>query len=77
MQVTLLDNKEKTGFLPLILQAEKEIFRETAQFLKSTHTTGEFAAFQSKMAQKALVTLKSIGGSVVGQSIIDRESNNL
>jgi hypothetical protein len=58
MQVTLLDNKEKTGFLPLILQTEKEIFRETAQFLKSKHTTGEFAAFQSKMAQKALEVLE-------------------
>jgi hypothetical protein len=64
MQVTFLDNQEKTGFLPLILKTEKEIFRETAQFLKSKHTTGEFAAFQSKMAQKALGTLRSIGGSV-------------
>lgn len=60
MQVTLLDNKEKTGFLPLLLQTEKEIFQETAQFLKSKHTTGEFAAFQDKMAQKALEVLKSI-----------------
>lgn len=60
MQVTLLDNKEKTGFLPLILKTETEIFQETAQFLKSKHTTGEFAAFQSKMAQKALETLERI-----------------
>jgi hypothetical protein len=60
MQVTLLDNKEKTGFLPLILKTEKEISRETAQFLKSKHTTGEFAEFQSKMAEKALETLKRI-----------------
>lgn len=60
MQVTLLDNKEKTGFLPLILKTEKEIFRETAQFLKTTHNAGEFAAFQSKMAQKALEVLKRI-----------------
>ncbi|UCH93313.1 MAG: hypothetical protein JSV88_23960, partial [Candidatus Aminicenantes bacterium] len=60
MQVTLLDNKEKTGFLPLILKTEKKIFQETAQFLKSTHPAEEFAAFQDKMAQKALETLKSI-----------------
>jgi hypothetical protein len=60
MQVTLLDNKENTGFLPLILKTEKEIFQETALFLKSKHTAGEFAAFQDKMAQKALEVLKSI-----------------
>jgi hypothetical protein len=60
MQVTLLDNKEKKGFLPLILKTEMEIFQETAQFLKLTHTAEEFAAFQSKMAQKALERLESI-----------------
>jgi len=60
MQVTLLDNKENTGFLPLILKTEKEIFQETAQFLKTKHTGGEYAAFQTKMAQKALEVLKRI-----------------
>jgi len=60
MQVTLLDNKENTGFLPLILKTEKEIFQDTAQFLKSKHTAGEFAEFQDKMARKALEVLKSI-----------------
>jgi len=60
MQVTLLDNKENTGFLPLILKTEKEIFQETARFLKSKHTAGEYAAFQDKMAQKALEVLKKI-----------------
>lgn len=60
MQITLLDNKENTGFLPLILKTEKEIFQETAQFLKSKHTAGEYAAFQDKMAQKALEVLKKI-----------------
>jgi hypothetical protein len=60
MQVTLLDNKKKTGFLPLILKTEKEIFQQTAQFLKSKHTAEEFAAFQDKMARKALEVLKRI-----------------
>ncbi|MGD2085742.1 MAG: hypothetical protein PVH61_06105 [Candidatus Aminicenantes bacterium] len=60
MQVTLLNNREKTGFLPLILKTEKEIFQETAHFLKSKHTAAEFAMFQSKMAQMALEVLKSI-----------------
>lgn len=60
MQVTLLDNREKTGFLPLILKTEQEIFQETVRFLVSKHTAGEFAEFQTRMAQKALKTLKSI-----------------
>jgi hypothetical protein len=60
LQVNRLVNKEKTGFLPLILKTEKEIFQETAQFLKEGHTAEELAAFQEKMAQKALETLKKI-----------------
>jgi hypothetical protein len=61
MQLTRLVNKEKTGFLPLILKAEQEIFEETEKFLKKAHTASEFAAFQEQMAEKALETLKKIG----------------
>lgn len=60
MEVTRLVNKEKTGFLPLLLETEKEIFKETAQFLKKKHTTAELAAFQTRMAEKALQVLKGI-----------------
>jgi hypothetical protein len=60
MQVTLLDNIEKTGFLPLILGTEKEILLETSQFLNTRHTREELVEFQNKMSQKALKTLKSI-----------------
>jgi len=60
MEVTRLVNKEKKGFLPLLLQTEKEIFEETAQFLKTKRSAGELAAFQNKMAQKALKTLKKV-----------------
>ncbi len=64
MQVTRLINKEKTGFLPLLLKTEREIFEETARFLKSKrkHTTKELAAFQTKMAEKALQVMKKIKG---------------
>jgi hypothetical protein len=60
MEVTRLVNKEKKGFLPMLLQTEREIFEETAQFLKTKRSAGELAAFQSEMAQKALRTLKRI-----------------
>jgi hypothetical protein len=60
MEVTRLVNKEKTGFLPLLLKTENEIFAETAEFLKKKRTTKELAAFQTKMAEKALETLKKI-----------------
>ncbi len=60
MEVTRLVNKEKKGFLPLLLQTEREIFEETAQFLKTKRSVEELAAFQSKMAQKALQTLRKI-----------------
>lgn len=55
-----LVNKEGTGFLPLLLKTEREIFTETAGFLKTAHSREEYAAFQDKMAQKALQTLQKI-----------------
>ncbi len=60
MEVTRLVNKEKTGFLPLLKKTEREIFEETARFLKKKRTTKELAAFQTRMAEKALRTLKEI-----------------
>jgi hypothetical protein len=60
MQVTRLVNREKTGFLPLILETEQEIFAATARFLKKKHKSQELAAFQNKMAEKAFQTLKKI-----------------
>jgi hypothetical protein len=55
-----LDNSEGTGFLPLILQAEKEIIETTRAFLKDPHSPEELADFQKKMTEKAFLTLKSI-----------------
>ncbi|MDQ1350478.1 MAG: hypothetical protein QG657_780, partial [Acidobacteriota bacterium] len=51
---------EKTGFLPGLLKTEKEIFAETAQFLKTSHAGEELRAFQEKMAQKAQMALELI-----------------
>jgi hypothetical protein len=60
MEVTRLVNSENTGFLPLLLKTENEIFEETAQFLKKKHTAVELASFQEKMSEKALRVLKEI-----------------
>ncbi len=60
LDLTRLDNREGQGFLPLILETEKVILAETAEFLKTSHTREEYAAFQDRMAHKALQTLKRI-----------------
>ncbi len=60
MNLTKLVNKEKTGFLPLLLKTEQEIFAQTAAFLGQPHTAAEYADFQNRMAQKALETMKKI-----------------
>jgi hypothetical protein len=60
MEITRLDNRENTGYLPLLLKTEREIFRDTEQFLKTGHTSAEYAQFQNQMAQRALDTLKQI-----------------
>ncbi len=60
LQVTRLVNKERTGFLPELLKAEKEIFADTAQFLKTAHSGEEMGVFQAKMAQKALEAMKQV-----------------
>jgi hypothetical protein len=60
LDVTRLDNREGTGFLPRLLQAEKEIFELTEEFLKMQHPAEELAAFQNQMAEKALAVLQGI-----------------
>lgn len=60
MNLAKLVNKEKKGFLPILLKTENEIFIETEKFLKKTHTKKEYADFQNKMAEKALRVLKTI-----------------
>ncbi|MCK5222863.1 MAG: hypothetical protein KAR14_14845, partial [Candidatus Aminicenantes bacterium] len=60
LNATKLVNREGTGFLPIILKTENRIFRETAEFLKTSHSPDELAEFQTKMAEMALETLKKI-----------------
>lgn len=60
LNLTRLDNADGTGFLPEILKTEEEIIKMTSEFLKKEHSPEKLAAFQAKMAQKALATLRSI-----------------
>ena len=48
------------GFLPKLLAAEKDIFNQTDEFLKKSHTPAEFSAFQRAMADKAMGVLESV-----------------
>jgi hypothetical protein len=60
LDITRLDNREGTGFLPRLQQTEKEIFDLTEEFLKMQRSTEELAAFQNQMAEKALTVLQGI-----------------
>ena len=60
MDLAPLHNREGTGFWPTIQSAEREIRTITARFLAKPRTPGEMAAFQRKMAERALAALRSI-----------------
>jgi len=60
MKVNRLVNREKTGFLPRILETERRIFQQTERFLRHRHTPAELAGFQDRMAQQALAALAEI-----------------
>jgi len=60
LNLTRLDNADGTGFLPQILETEAEIITETVEFLGAHHSPEEFAAFQNRMTERALVTLRAI-----------------
>lgn len=60
MNISKVDNREGTGFLPRLLATEDDIFARTEQFLKKSRTPAELAAFQREMAAKAMATLESI-----------------
>ena len=59
MDISRLDNRERTGFLPRLLDCENEIFDLTEEFLKLPRPAKELAAFQERMAEKALAVLRS------------------
>jgi hypothetical protein len=59
LQFTRLDNREGSGFLPGLLRVEEEIMALTAEFLRTAHPAAELAAFQERMAARALAALQA------------------
>jgi len=59
LNLTVLDNREGTGYLPAMLAVEKEIMDHTSAFLDNSHTAEEYQSFQNLMAQKAYDALKT------------------
>jgi hypothetical protein len=60
LDVTRLDNRSGTGWLPGNLKVEKEIFEQTMKFLEQNPTPSKQAAFEKEMAEKALARLREI-----------------
>lgn len=60
LDLTRLDNRDGTGYLPGLLQTEDEILDRTAAFLAESHTDSELAVFQDEMADLALQALRAI-----------------
>ena len=60
LDLARLDNRDGTGFLPRLERVQSEILAETAEFLQSSRTPAELAAFQDRMAQKALAAMRAI-----------------
>jgi hypothetical protein len=60
LDVTKLDNKAGTGFLPKLMDAEKRIYERTREFLKSPRTQPELATFQEQAAQEALQVMRAV-----------------
>ncbi len=59
IDLSRLDNRERSGLLPGLLGTEREIRIATASFLKARRSAAELAAFQREMAQKALAALQA------------------
>ncbi len=60
LDLTRLDNKRDSGWLPIILKKEAEIFTATEKFLEKPHTSREFFEFEVKISREVYRTLKSI-----------------
>ena len=58
--LTRLDNASGTGWLPGLLAVEREIASETDAFLRTDPPVEALAAFQKKMAARALAALKAV-----------------
>jgi len=61
LDLTKLDNRAGSGWLPSHLKLEREIFEKTEQFLNTNPGRSQKAEFQRRIAAEVLAYLKSIG----------------
>ncbi len=60
LDLAKLDNQAGTGWLPRVLEAEREILEATADLLTGAPTASELKSFQQRMAARALSVLQEI-----------------
>lgn len=64
--ITRLDNAAGTGWLPGLMAVERQIMDETAAFLETDPSNEALAAFQTKIAGRALAALKAVDSAPRG-----------
>ena len=65
IQMTVLDNADGTGYLPGLLQVERQIIADTNAFLGASHSAEEYRHFQERMVQRAFEAMQSVAAPVV------------
>jgi hypothetical protein len=56
--LTRLDNAAGTGWLPALLATERDVMKDTAEFLKQPVSPADMAAFERRAAERVLATLR-------------------
>ena len=64
MDLSLLENSQKSGIFKTLSEAQEDIVKRTDGFLKSHHTPLELAKFQSGLAEEATLILKRLADTI-------------
>lgn len=64
MDLSLLENSQKSGIFKTLSEAQEDIVKRTDNFLKSHHTSLELAKFQSALAEEATLMLKRLADAI-------------
>jgi hypothetical protein len=60
LNIARLDNNAGTGWLPKLLEGEREILQATANFLVGVPSAADLATFERRMAARALSVLRQV-----------------
>jgi hypothetical protein len=60
LNLTPLDNAAGTGFLPSLVELERQTVGDTVEFLRSNRTRDELRIYQERQAQRVLEALRAI-----------------